>query len=67
MLRSQDIPIDEILWVHPAADLSAPLPLPPFRVPGAVLGLRRIPGGGEVEYLAADTQRLIMIAPARIS
>lgn len=61
-LRSQDIPIDEILWVHPAADLSASLPLPPFRVPGAILGLRRIPGGGEVEYLAADTQRLIMIA-----
>jgi hypothetical protein len=61
-LRSLDIPIDVILWVHPAAELTARLPLPPLRIPGAVLGLRRIPGGGEIEYLAADTHRLIMIA-----
>ncbi|MCZ7552659.1 MAG: hypothetical protein B6D39_01620 [Anaerolineae bacterium UTCFX2] len=61
-LRSQDIPSDEILWVHPASELTAPLPLPLIRVPGAVLGLRRIPGGGEIEYLAADVNHLIMIA-----
>lgn len=61
-LRSQDIPSDEILWVHPASELTAPLPLPLFRVPGAVLGLRQIPGGGKIEYLAANVNHLIMIA-----
>jgi hypothetical protein len=61
-LRSQDIPIDEILWVHPAGELTAPLPLPPLRVPGAVIGRRRIPGDGEIEYLASNIKNLLMIA-----
>jgi hypothetical protein len=60
-LRSEDIPINNILWVHPVADLSAPLSLPRLRWPGALLGTRRIPGG-EIEFLAAGTRGLLLIA-----
>lgn len=61
-LRSQDIPIQDVLWVHPANELTAPLPLPFLRMPGAILGRRRLPGDGEIEYLAGDLQNMLMIA-----
>lgn len=61
-LRREDIPISEILWVHPADDLEIRPPLPFLRWPGAVLGVRRLRSGGEVEYLAATTRNLLVIA-----
>jgi hypothetical protein len=61
-LRSEDIPMDEVLWVHPAAELSAPLPLPALRWPGAVIGKRQLAGGGEVEYLAGNFRDMLYIA-----
>jgi len=61
-LRSEDIPMNQVLWIHPASDLSAPLPLPRFRFPGAVVGRRSIPGDGEVEFLASDVRQLLLIA-----
>jgi len=64
-LRSEDIPMNQVLWVHPAANLSAPLPLPRLRFPGAVVGKRSIPGDGEIEFLASDARRLLLIATER--
>jgi hypothetical protein len=64
-LRSEDIPIDDVLWVHPAAELSAPLPLPALRWPGAVTGKRHMAGGGEVEYLAGNFRDMLYIATPR--
>lgn len=61
-LRSEDIPMDDVQWMHPAAELSAPLPMPALRMPGAVLGKRRLPGGGEVEYLAGNFRDMVYIA-----
>jgi hypothetical protein len=61
-LRSEDIPMDDVLWVHPAAELSAPLPLPMLRWPGAVLGKRHLAGGGEVEFLAGNFRDMLYIA-----
>ena len=61
-LRSEDIPMDDVLWVHPAAELSAPLPLPALRWPGAVLGKRHLAGGGEVEFLAGNFHDMLYIA-----
>lgn len=67
-LRGEVIPIQEILWMHPAAGIEAPLPLPLLRLPGGVLGVRRFSGaegeGGarEIEYLASSTRGLILIA-----
>jgi hypothetical protein len=64
--RSEDVPIDAILWVRPAEKLKMRLPLPILRWPGAVRGERYLHGGegGEklIEYMADRTSQLILIA-----
>lgn len=66
-LRQEDIPIENILWVHRPDELKTPLPLPRFYWPGAVLGVRRLVGGGEVEFLASDVERLVLVGtPGRV-
>jgi hypothetical protein len=66
-LRAEDVPIQAIEWVRPAADLVLPLPLPRFSWPGALLGTVTVPDLGPVEYLAAEVSTLLLIAtPARI-
>ncbi len=64
-LRVEEIPLSDIEWVRPASDLTIPLRLPPFRLPGSVLGLRRHPDLGTVEFLASDTQELLLVATAK--
>jgi hypothetical protein len=61
-LRFEDIPMPAILWVHSAADLSSTLPLPWLRWPGAVLGTRHLAGAGAVEFLAASSKNLVLVA-----
>jgi len=61
-LRIEDIPIEDILWVHPATELAGSLPLPRLRWPGAVLGRRRFSTAEEIEFLASSSQGLILIA-----
>lgn len=66
-LRLEDVPLTDIEWVRPASDLTHPLPLPGFRLPGAVLGTRRHPDLGLVEFIASDTRNMILIAtPKRV-
>src|SRR5919197_4792684 len=64
-LRIEDIPISDIEWVRPASDLTHPLALPPFRLPGAVLGTRRHPDLGAVEFIASTARNLILIATSK--
>jgi hypothetical protein len=64
-LRVEDIPLTDIEWVRPATDLTQPLTFPGFRFPGAVLGTRRHPDLGQVEFLASDTKNLILIATSK--
>ena len=64
-LRVEDIPLTDIEWVRPASDLTRPLALPPLRLPGAVLGTRRHPDLGVVEFIASDTKNLILIATSK--
>src|SRR5512138_835952 len=64
-LRIEDIPLTDIEWVRPASDLTMPLSLPRFRLPGAVLGRRRHPDLGGVEFIAASAKDLILIATSR--
>jgi hypothetical protein len=70
-LRIQQIPIDEVEWVHTWEDLIKPLPLPVLRLPGAVTGVRHIPAAqsageaSEVEYLASRSRGMILIGTAR--
>lgn len=64
-LRVEDIPLTDIEWVRPASDLTIPLRLPLLRLPGAVLGTRRHPDLGLVEFIASDTKNLILIATSK--
>jgi len=64
-LRVEDIPLIDIEWVRPASDLTHPLRLPLIRLPGAVLGTRRHPDLGLVEFIASDTKNLILIATSK--
>lgn len=64
-LRVEDIPLTDIEWVRPASDLTRPLALPPFRLPGAVLGTRRHPDLGAVEFIASTARNLILIATSK--
>jgi hypothetical protein len=64
-LRVEDIPLTDIEWVRPASDLSNPLSLPRFRLPGAVLGTRRHPDVGLVEFIASDARNLILVATSK--
>lgn len=66
-LRSEDIPMDTVMWVQTDAELNTPLPLPWLRWPGAVLGRRRLASGEEVEFIASQRQPLVLIGtPARV-
>ena len=60
-LRSEDIPLNEITWVHPISDLAGRLPLPWFCWPGAFLGARQVHGLGSVEFMAADRRRMVLV------
>ena len=64
-LRVEDIPLTDIEWVRPASDLTNPLSLPALRLPGAILGTRRHPDLGAVEFIAASARNLILIATSK--
>jgi len=64
-LRIERIPADAILWVRPAADLRIPLQLPLLHWPGSILGIRRLPDGRPVEFLASQANTLILIGTAQ--
>ncbi len=64
-LRVEDIPLADIEWIRPVTDLTTPLRLPVFRLPGAVLGLRRHPDLGVVEFLASESGNLLLVATAK--
>jgi len=63
--RIETIPTDVALWIRPASDLEIPLPLPRLRWPGSILGVRRLPDGRPVEFLASRGVGLILIGTAR--
>ena len=64
-LRDEDIPLSDIEWLRPASDLTTPLRLPWLPIPGAVLGTRRHPDLGVVEFLAADPGNLLLVATSK--
>jgi hypothetical protein len=64
-LRVEDIPLTDVEWVRPASDLSHPLSLPRFRLPGGILGTRRHTDLGLVEFIASDTRNMILVATAK--
>jgi hypothetical protein len=64
-LRTEQIPVAEVEWVRPLSAMVIQLPLPFFRFPGAVMGVRNHPDLGTVEFLASDPRNLLLIATSR--
>jgi len=64
-LRVDEIPLSNVEWVRPARDLASPLKLPVIRLPGSVLGVRRHPDLGTVEFLASDASNLLLVATSK--
>jgi len=64
-LRDEDIPLTDIEWLRPSTDLTTPLRLPWLPIPGALLGVRRHPDLGAVEFLAADPRNLLLVATTK--
>lgn len=64
-LRVEDIPLTDIEWIRPATDLSSPLHPPTFSLPGGLLGVRRHPDLGAVEFIAATTKNLLVVSTAK--
>lgn len=64
-LRVEQIPLNDVEFIRPAEDLVAPLKPPAFSMPGALLGLRRHPDLGMVEFLASDKKKILLAATAR--
>ncbi|TLM81522.1 MAG: hypothetical protein FDZ75_07860, partial [Actinobacteria bacterium] len=61
-LRAEDIPLPEIEWVRPAAELGFHLPLPVLAFPGGLLGARGLPELGTVEFVASEEKNLLLVA-----
>jgi hypothetical protein len=64
-LRLEDIPLNDIEWIRPARDLTHPLKLPPFSLPGSIVGIRRHPELGIVEFLASESKKILLAATAK--
>jgi hypothetical protein len=64
-LRIEDIPLTDIEFIRSADDLIVPLKLPALPLPGGLLGMRRHPDLGVVEFLAADAKKLLLVATAK--
>jgi hypothetical protein len=61
-LRSEDVPLTEVMWVREAADLVLPLRLPRFSMPGAILGESQHAEIGQLEFIASDASSLVIIS-----
>jgi len=64
-LRVEQIPVSDIEWVRPLSAMARPFPLPFFRLPGALLGMRHHPDLGLIEFLASDEKTLLLVATSR--
>lgn len=64
-LRVEDIPANEVEWIGHERKFSQPLPRPVFAWPGSVVGVRRLSDGRTVEFFAARSRNLALIATPR--
>ncbi|MCJ7434662.1 MAG: PH domain-containing protein [Anaerolineales bacterium] len=64
-LRVEDIPLNDIEWIRHVNDLTHPLKMPGFSLPGGILGVRRHPDLGVVEYLASESKKILLVATAK--
>jgi hypothetical protein len=63
-LRSESVPLANILWVRRISELEKKPPRPFLTWPGALVGQRSINRKQTIEYMAAGTRELLVIATA---
>jgi hypothetical protein len=61
-LRTEDIPMHEIEWARPIQEAAFEILLPPMAFPGNVLGSRVHRDLGLIEFIASETQNLLLVA-----
>lgn len=61
-LRAEEIPMPAVLWCRQLTELEQPPAMPRLQMPGAVLGARTDLVLGQLEYLASDRKRLVLLA-----
>jgi hypothetical protein len=64
-LRVELIPVSDIEWVRPLSGMPRPFPLPFIRLPGGLLGVRRHPDLGPIEFMASEGRSLLLVATSR--
>jgi hypothetical protein len=64
-LRIEEVPLADVEWVRPIHALSVPVMLPWLRLPGGLLGITRHPDIGKIEFLASNSETLLLVATAR--
>jgi hypothetical protein len=64
-LRVEDIPVANVEWVRPVQAFATPIALPWLRLPGSLLGTTLNPDIGSIEFLASETETLLLVATAR--
>jgi hypothetical protein len=66
-LRTEDIPLPNIEWIRPVKEMGFHIPLPLLNLPGGILGSRHVEGLGQIEFLAAEQDGMLLIAtPGKI-
>jgi hypothetical protein len=59
--RAEDIPMANVQWVQILENTDTPIALPPFHWPGAILGTQDEGDLGLVEFIASQTEGLVLI------
>lgn len=61
-LRSESIPLPDIVSISPITEIKRDLPLPRFIFPGAILGKVVTKEMGEVEFIASEIDHMLLVA-----
>lgn len=61
-LRTEEIPMYEIEWLRVASEMPYEISLPRFSMQGAIIGVQQSEELGRLEFIASDSNHLILIA-----
>jgi hypothetical protein len=64
-LRTEDVPLNDIEWVRVASEVSSVLPYPSWSFTGILRETRLSDELGEIEFLASDKNRLLLVATSK--
>jgi hypothetical protein len=64
-LRIEEVPLADVEWVRPIHALPVPVTLPWLWLSGGLLGITRHPDIGKIEFLASESETLLLVATAR--